>query len=129
MDVMIGDELEGKVAKTAPYGAFVTLENGKSGLIHISEIADGFVKSVEDHLREGDTVRVKVIGIDEKGKLSLSKRKASKPQSTAPAEYQQKTEASSDFEDMMSRFMSASNEKLSSLKERGDVQPKRSRKR
>ncbi len=76
----VGDEFDAKVASVMPYGVFVDFA-GKSGLLHVSEIAHERVERVEDHLKQGDKVRVKLIGIDPKtGKLRLS-RKALLPRS------------------------------------------------
>ena len=72
MDLSPGDIVEGVVTKVAKFGAFVDLEDGKSGLVHISEIADTFVKDINNHIAEGDEVKVKVLSIDEKGKIALS---------------------------------------------------------
>lgn len=102
----------GKVTKIMSFGAFVLLENGKSGMVHISEISSGFVRDVHDFLSEGQNVRVKIVKIDEAGKISLSIKQAEPEKGfPAPAEYT-KPEASSDFEDMMSRFKTASDDKL-----------------
>ncbi len=72
MAIEIGSILEGKVTGIMNFGAFVSLPGGKSGLIHISEIANTFVKDVHDHLQVGQIVRVKVIDINEQGKINLS---------------------------------------------------------
>ncbi|MEM8908441.1 MAG: polyribonucleotide nucleotidyltransferase [Bacteroidota bacterium] len=70
----VGDVFDAKVASIMPYGAFVDF-SGKSGLLHVSEIAHTRVEKVEDVLKEGDTVRVKIIGIDQRtGKLRLSRK-------------------------------------------------------
>jgi polyribonucleotide nucleotidyltransferase len=67
----IGQEYDGTVAKTVDFGAFVTLFPGTDGLLHISQIAEERVRRVEDHLTEGDKIRVKVQGIDDRGKIDL----------------------------------------------------------
>ncbi|MFO8052931.1 MAG: polyribonucleotide nucleotidyltransferase [Candidatus Omnitrophota bacterium] len=72
----VGDVVEGKVDKIVDYGAFCELSPSKSGLLHVSEIAEGFVKDVRKHLKEGDIVKVKVIGKDNFGKLKLSLKQA-----------------------------------------------------
>lgn len=72
MDLSPGDIVDGVVTKVTKFGAFVDLGEGKSGLVHISEIADTFVKNISDHISEGDEVKVKVLSIDEKGKIALS---------------------------------------------------------
>jgi len=67
----VGKEYYGKVAKITDFGAFVTLFPGTDGLLHISQIAEGRVQRVEDHVKEGDIIRVKVHAIDERGKIDL----------------------------------------------------------
>ncbi len=68
----IGEIYEGKAASIMPYGAFVELAPGISGLVHVSELSDDFVKDVHDFINEGDIVKVKVVGIDNMGKIKLS---------------------------------------------------------
>jgi len=71
----VGDIVSGKVTGIQPYGAFVALDANTQGLVHISEITYGFVKSITDHLTVGDTVRVKILDIaDNDEKISLSLR-------------------------------------------------------
>ena len=72
MEFGVGSVLEGKVTGITKFGAFVSLPEGKSGLVHISEIAYSYVNDVKDHLKEGQEVKVKVIGIDENGRINLS---------------------------------------------------------
>jgi len=72
----IGQIVEGKVTGLTSFGAFVSLPDGKSGMVHISEVSNSFVKEIKDHLSEGQTVKVKVIGISDEGKISLSIKKA-----------------------------------------------------
>ena len=67
----IGDIVKGKITAVKPYGAFVKLDDGYIGLIHISEFSDGFVRSIEDYVSVGDVIDLKVIKINEE-KLSLS---------------------------------------------------------
>ena len=76
MAIEIGSILEGKVTGIMNFGAFVSLPGGKSGLVHISEIANSFVKDVHDHLQVGQTVKVKVLDINEQGKINLSIKRA-----------------------------------------------------
>ena len=76
MAVEIGAILEGKVTGITKFGAFVELEGGKTGMIHISEVAPNYVKDIREHLSVGQEVKVKVIGINEAGKVSLSIKKA-----------------------------------------------------
>ena len=88
MEPEVGKILEGKVTSILKFGAFVALEGGRSGLVHISEIAPTYVNDVHDFLQEGQTVRVKVLST-ENGKINLSIKKAlpqeERPRSFRPA--------------------------------------------
>ena len=135
--------VEGKVTGITKFGAFVDLENGKTGMIHISEIAPTYVNDIKEHIKEGETVKVKILSIGEDGKISLSIKKALPQQnqgnnrpyrnnaaskgrsnssnSTAggPRGYEwqpARQPESSSFEDMLSRFKQTSDEKISNLK-------------
>ena len=132
MEFGVGSILEGKVTGITKFGAFVALPEGKSGLVHISEIAYSYVNDVKDHLKEGQEVKVKVIGIDENGRINLSIKKAMDPPprpagqgrpsgrsggfqggfrgKPAPAE-------PTSFEDRLKQFMAASDSKLSELRQ------------
>ena len=79
MEPQVGSILEGKVTSITGFGAFVALEGGKSGLVHISEIANTFVNDVHDFLQEGQAVKVLVLSTDN-GKINLSIKKALPPQ-------------------------------------------------
>src|SRR5690606_27189437 len=72
----VGAKLEGKVTGITNFGAFVDLSGGVTGLVHISEIADNYVKDVKDHLKIDDVVTVKVINVDKDGKIGLSIKQA-----------------------------------------------------
>lgn len=86
MQLEVGTVLEGKVTGITKFGAFVSLPDGKSGLVHISEIANTFVNDVHDYVKDGETVKVKVIGLGDDGKINLSIKKAVEPQERpAPA--------------------------------------------
>ncbi len=76
MQIEEGSVLRGKITGIAPFGAFVELENGKNGLVHISEVAATFVDDISKHLTVGQNVKVKVMSVDEKGKISLSIKRA-----------------------------------------------------
>ncbi len=78
----MGSILEGKVTSITKFGAFVSLGDNKSGLVHISEIANTYVNDIHDHLQEGQSVKVKVLAIDENGRINLSIKRALSP---APA--------------------------------------------
>lgn len=75
-EVEVGKIYLGKVKKVMPFGAFCELRPGQEGLIHISELTDGYVKKVEDVVKEGEDVLVKVISIDEQGRINLSRKQA-----------------------------------------------------
>ncbi len=75
-DVEVGNIYEGTITRITNFGAFCEILPGKSGLIHISEISDEYVKNVSDFLKVGDRVRVKVIGVDDLGRITLSKKQA-----------------------------------------------------
>ena len=79
MEFGVGSIVEGKVTGITKFGAFVSLPGGRSGLVHISEIAYTYVNDVKDHLTEGQEVKVKVIGIDENNRINLSIKKAMDP--------------------------------------------------
>lgn len=79
MEPQVGSILEGKVTTITKFGAFVALEGGRSGLVHISEIANTFVNDVHDFLQEGQAVKVLVLAT-ENGKINLSIKKALPPQ-------------------------------------------------
>jgi len=111
MSVEVGTIVEGTVVKITHYGAFVELPDGKSGLVHISEIADTYVKDVKDYLKEQERVRVKILGVNEKGKLDLSVKQALSPEERAA-----RARARSSFEDKLKAFMKESEERLLDLK-------------
>ena len=71
-DVEVGMIYDGKVAKLMDFGAFVTILPGKDGLVHISQISEERVENVSDKLKEGDSVRVKVLEVDKQGRIRLS---------------------------------------------------------
>lgn len=76
MQLEVGEILEGKITGILKFGAFVDLGGGKSGMVHISEIANTYVNDIKEHVTEGQTVKVKVINIADDGKISLSIKKA-----------------------------------------------------
>lgn len=120
MTLMAGNILEGTVVNITNFGAFVEIE-GKTGLVHISEVADSFVKDIRQHLNEQDKVKVKVISIDDNGKISLSIKQANvKKKSVKPTEIEwtaeKKKAAPANFEDIMSRFLKDSEERQQDFK-------------
>ena len=82
MEFGVGNILEGKVTGITKFGAFVSLGENKSGLVHISEIANTYVNDIHEHLQEGQSVKVKILAIDENGRINLSIKRA---QPAAPA--------------------------------------------
>jgi polyribonucleotide nucleotidyltransferase len=72
----VGEIYTGKVARIVDFGAFVTILPGKDGLVHISQIADERVENVSDYLKEGQEVKVKVLDVDQRGRIKLSMREA-----------------------------------------------------
>lgn len=72
MQLEVGEIFEGKVTGITKFGAFVAMPDGRNGLVHISEIANTYVNEVSEFVKEGETVKVKVIGIGEGGKVNLS---------------------------------------------------------
>ena len=148
MDIEVGTIHTGKVTGITKFGAFVTIAPGKSGLVHISEIAGSYVNEVSDYLSEGQDVTVKVIGLDQSGRLNLSIKAAlnsredqfrrqpsgQKPQtqysSNQPSSGQpQAVEQDSQFEDQLKRFMQDSNNKISGLKNYSEKKNSRRRSR
>ena len=142
MEFGVGSIVEGKVTGITKFGAFVSLPGGKSGLVHISEIAYSYVNEVSEFLKEGQEVKVKVIGIDESNRINLSIKKATEPPpkpagapngAGRPARpynnnagagrsggYAPRAAAGSkepmDFEDRLKQFMQSSDSKLSELR-------------
>ncbi|MBF4502285.1 RNA-binding protein S1 [Savagea sp. SN6] len=124
MSIEVGNKLQGKVTGITNFGAFVELPGGSTGLVHISEVADSYVKDINEHLKVGEEVEVKVMNVGSDGKIGLSIRKA-KPESERPQRPQrprhnnrqsQPVERAENFEQKMARFMKDSEERLSTLK-------------
>lgn len=127
MALEIGNIVEGKVVNVMPFGAFVSLPDNKSGMVHISEITREYIENINDYIKQGDTVKVKVIGIDKSGKISLSIKKALKDERRKPVsgnthvrpadiDWSAKTDADLSFEDKLSKFKKDSDEKMLALK-------------
>ncbi|MFA1822726.1 S1 domain-containing RNA-binding protein [Virgibacillus oceani] len=112
MSIEVGSKLQGKVTGITNFGAFVELEKGKTGLVHISEVADNYVKDINDHLTVGDEVTVKVINVEKDGKIGLSIKKA-KDRPKRQRDHRGRTET---FESKMNQFLKDSDERLASLK-------------
>ena len=128
MAMEAGSIVEGKVTRITNFGAFVELEDGKVGLIHISEVADVYVNDVHDFLSEGDTVQVKVVNVDgNKIALSLKQAKAKPPEDDGQSfkrrgdfRRPQQRQLSASFEDKLSKFLKDSDERLTDLKRKTD---------
>ncbi len=122
MQVEVGSIVEGKVSGITNFGAFVQLANGKIGLVHISEVADEYVKDVKAHLKENQSVRVKIISIDSNGKISLSIKKAQQEKQTAKSsrpidiDWGREKHDNMTFEERLAKFLKDSDEKLQDLK-------------
>lgn len=76
MELAVGEIISGKVTGITKFGAFVSLPQGKTGLVHISEVDQAYVSDIHDHLSEGQEVKVKIIAIDDSGRVNLSIKKA-----------------------------------------------------
>lgn len=134
MELEVGAVLTGKVTGITKFGAFVAIANGRSGLVHISEVANTYVDDVSKHLTVGQEVNVKLLSIDDSGRINLSikqtlppperqPRQQQRPMSDAQAQRQarlnvepqvhKKVEVS--FEDKLKRFMQDSDSKISGL--------------
>ncbi len=180
MQLEVGTILEGKVTGILKFGAFVDLGNGKSGMVHISEVANTYVNDINEHIKEGQTVKVKIVSIGDDGKIALSIKKAlpreERPQNNKPrpdfkkregtgaprpampdkdapqrpfrpapkkpvkkepvmditqAEYAyepKNTVTDASFEDMLAKFKSSSEDRMSTLKRSMDVKSRNRRK-
>ncbi|HPI99309.1 S1 RNA-binding protein [Enterococcus sp. DIV2402] len=136
MSIEVGAKLPGKVSGITNFGAFIDLGGGKTGLVHISEVSNGFVKDINDVLKVGDEVTVLVTTIGNDGKIGLSIRKAedkpkeekrdfpkkdfnrSSPKKTFPRNNNQQSTGNNkqDFDSLMSSFLKDSDDRLSSLR-------------
>ena len=131
MELKVGDILTGKVTGITKFGAFVALAPGKSGLVHISEIANTYVSDVSAFLSVGQEVKVKIISVDDNGRMNLSIKKA---EETAPAREERSAPAprptprpapiekpapapEKSFEDKLKQFMQDSDSKMSGLRQ------------
>ena len=120
MELTVGTILEGKVKTITNFGAFVALPDGKTGLVHISEVARTFVSDVRAHLTEGQDVKVMVIGT-ENGKINLSIKRAAEPSPAAPRrdapKAQKEPSGPPTFDDMVKRFLADSDSKISGVRQ------------
>ena len=149
MELTVGAVLEGKVKSITNFGAFIALPENKTGMVHISEVANAYVSDIRQHLTEGQSVKVMVIGMDG-GKINLSiKRLEPKPQrenaprgdfrspggprregtpnrapSRAPVQPPAPKTADQLFEEKLKAFMSESDSKISSIRQYSDHRTK-----
>lgn len=147
MEFTVGNIYEGKVTGITAFGAFVMLAPGKSGMVHISEVANTYVDDINKHLTIGDNVKVKLIGVDQNGRINLSVKKAlpaeEKPNTAPPPRVETKVaepvaipdgstlEKSADnaFEDKLRSFMQRSESKMSDVRAQKDKRSGARRKR
>jgi S1 RNA binding domain protein len=125
MPIEEGKVVEGVVASITSFGAFIQLPEGKTGLVHISEIADTYVKDIKNYINEKDKVKVKILSVDKDGKINLSIKQAQeRKKNTRPLEIDWNNEARKNqvdsFEDRISKFLKDSDEKLQQLKKSTD---------
>ncbi len=139
MELTVGAVLDGKVKSITNFGAFISLPENKTGLVHISEVANTYVSDIREHLTEGQDVKVMVIGT-EAGKLNLSiKRLEAKPETRAPRKENAprpgrapvppaapKT-ADQLFEEKLKQFMSESDSKISGIRQYSEHRTKNTR--
>ena len=125
MSTEAGSIVEGKVTGITKFGAFVSLPDGKSGLIHISEIANTYVNDVNEHLSVGQSVKALVMSVSPDGKIALSAKRALPPPETKPNRNTFRSSAtpekptasdSGDFEDRLKRFMQESDSRIADNK-------------
>ncbi len=137
MQFKVGDIVEGKVTGIKDYGVFVDIGEGKSGMVHISEVSRTYVNDINEHIKLGDEVKAKVLTIGDDGKIALSIKRALEPErkphegeprrrerrpAPAPAKpdgsytWTPKKAEPLGFEEMMNRFKQTSDEKFSDLK-------------
>jgi S1 RNA binding domain protein len=122
MLVEVGKIVEGKVSGITNFGAFVQLPEGKTGLVHISEVAEEYVKDIRSHLKENQVVKVKIISVDKNGKISLSIKKAQESNTNHRAvkpvdiDWNRNSTDNLSFEERLAKFMKDSDEKLHDLK-------------
>jgi len=131
MGLEVGEILDGKVTGVTKFGVFVGLPDGKTGMVHISEIAGTYVKEIRDFVTEGQEVKVMVMVVGDDGKIGLSIRRAEEaarrsdlpPRPSGPssrAAYASSRAPRGGFDDMLSSFLKSSDDKLSGMKKGGN---------
>ncbi|MDY6065287.1 MAG: S1 RNA-binding domain-containing protein [Finegoldia sp.] len=131
MSVSVGDIVEGKVTGITKFGAFVEIEPGTSGLVHISQISNQYVDKVENFLEVDQEVKCKILS-NEDGKISLSIKECLEKPVEKPVEYQNfnssnNESTSSEFDEIMAKFLKQSNERLDSIRQRNNKRNKKKR--
>lgn len=119
MPVSVGDILEGKITDIMQYGVFVKLNEGKSGLVHISEVSNEYVEDINQVVKKGDTVKVKILSIDDNGKIALSIKKAMPREDKRVRNTNREKkveEGPQTLDDMLSKFLKDSDERQLDLK-------------
>ncbi|QSZ27564.1 RNA-binding protein S1 [Aceticella autotrophica] len=130
MPFQVGEVVEGTVLNITDFGAFIQLPEGKTGLVHISEVANTYVKDIKDFLKEQDKVKVKVLSMDKGGRISLSIKKAlpnQVPQERNKRDYERQDNRNYNnisFEERMSKFLKDSDERQQQLKKNFDSKRK-----
>lgn len=125
MSLEVGNIVEGKVTGITNFGAFVELADGKTGLVHISEVADAYVHDIKDYLKENDTVKVKIINMRD-GKIGLSIRQVNGGSSNPDGgrgrggPRRQNAASRKSFEEKLRGFLKESDERLASLRRSQD---------
>ena len=120
MPVSVGAIVEGKITDIMQYGVFVKLEDGKSGLVHISEVSNEYVEDINQVVKKGDTVKVKILSMDDNGKIALSIKKAmpreDKRNRNNTVREKKVEEGPQTLDDMLSKFLKDSDERQLDLK-------------
>ena len=122
MQFTVGEVIEGRVSGITKFGAFIKLADGKTGLVHISEVANEHVSDIRKYIKENQTVKAKIISINDDGKINLSIKKLLNSQRETkkiiPDEIDWKSteDDNSCFEDRLAKFMKDSDEKHNALK-------------
>ena len=115
MSVSVGEVVEGTVSDIMNYGAFVKLDDGKNGLVHISEVSRDYVQDIHSVLKTGDKIKAKVLSIDDKGKIALSIKKAL-PSVQKISNDNQIKDVPTTLDDMLIKFLKDSDERQLDLK-------------
>lgn len=130
----VGSVVDGVVTGITTFGAFIELPGARTGLVHISEIADSYVTDIRNHLKERDTVQVKILGLNDRGKYDLSIKQIGRSEplvAPRPRSRRGRYDGSGNdpFEDKMNRFLKESEERLTDLKRNTESKRGRGRSR